>query len=228
MNDEATLGTGVAVSGRRHTVFTVGHSTLDLDSFLNLLKKAGVTAVADVRSSPFSRRSPHFNRNELRAALKEIHVKYVFLGKELGGRPCASNLFCDGVADYEKMALEPAFLKGIDRIAEGSTEHTIALMCSEHNPLDCHRCLLVGRVLTERKIPLEHILSNGKLASQHALEEKLLSLVGSETTDIKDLFATRDELLATAYKLRAKAVAYREPSRELTERATQHWSDHAP
>lgn len=209
-------------------VLTIGHSTLALDSFLNLLKKAGVTAVADVRSSPFSRRSPHFSRDEFRAALKEIGIKYVFLGKELGGRPRASNLYCDGVADYEKMALEPAFLKGIDRVVEGSSEHTIALMCSEHNPLDCHRCLLVGRALAEGKISLEHILSNGKIATQDEIEEKLLALSGAEKKDMKDMFATREELLATAYRSRAKAVAYREPARELTEPATSHWSDHAP
>ncbi|CAH2606305.1 conserved protein of unknown function (plasmid) [Rhodovastum atsumiense] len=205
-------------------VLTIGHSTLALDSFLNLLKKAGVTAVADVRSTPFSRRSPHFSRDEFRAALREIGIKYVFLGKELGGRPRASNLYCDGVADYEKMAVEPAFLKGIERIVKGSNEHTIALMCSEHNPLDCHRCLLVGRALAARKILLGHILSDGKTVTQYQIEEKLLALSGSEN---KDMFATREELLAAAYRSRARSVAYREPARELMAPAAPHWSDHA-
>ena len=113
----------------RARIFTIGHSTLALESFLDLLKKAGVTAVADVRSAPFSRRLPHFSRDNFRASLKKIGIKYVFLGKELGGRPRAQNLYCDGVADYEKMALEAAFLKGINRIVDGSKEHTIGLMC---------------------------------------------------------------------------------------------------
>ena len=151
-------------------VLTIGHSTLALGSFLNLLRKAGVTAIADVRSSPFSRRSPHFSRDDFRASLKEIGIKYVFLGKELGGRPRVQDLYSDGVADYEKMALEPAFLTGIGRVVDGSNEHTIALMCSEHNPLDCHRCLLVGRVLVDRKISLGHILSNGKIVTQYDIE----------------------------------------------------------
>jgi uncharacterized protein (DUF488 family) len=171
MSRETTFGTKVAVSRGRNRIFTIGHSTLDLAHFLNLLKMSGVTAVADVRSSPFSRRSPHFSRDEFRSALKEIEIRYVFLGKELGGRPRSSNLFCDGIADYEKMALQPDFLKGIDRVVAGSNEHTIALMCSEHNPLDCHRCLLVGRVLTERNILLEHILSSGKVATQHEIAD---------------------------------------------------------
>jgi uncharacterized protein (DUF488 family) len=209
-------------------VLTIGHSTLVLGSFLNLLKKAGVTAVADVRSSPFSRRSPHFSRDDFRASLKEIGIKYVFLGKELGGRPSAQNLYCDGVADYERMALEPVFLKGIDRVVDGSKEHTIALMCSEHNPLDCHRCLLVGRVLADRKISLGHILSNGNIATQYDIEEKLLALVGAEEKNMKDMFASREELLSVAYRSRAKVVAFREPVRELTEPTAPHWTDHAP
>jgi uncharacterized protein (DUF488 family) len=214
--------------GEGAKVFTIGHSTLALDSFINLLKTADITAVADVRSSPFSRRFPHFSRDEFRAVLKEIDIRYVFLGNELGGRPRASNLYCDGVADYEKMALEPAFLKGIDRVVEGSNAHKIALMCSEHNPLDCHRCLLVGRALAERNVSLGHILSNGIVAAQHEIEEKLLALSGADKHDMKDMFATREDLLAAAYKSRAKAVAYREPARELKEPAAQHWSDHAP
>ena len=208
-------------------VLTIGHSTLALGSFLNLLRKAGVTAVADVRSSPFSRRSPHFNRDDFRASLKESGIKYVFLGKELGGRPRAQNLYCNGVADYEKMALEPTFLKGIDRIVDGSKEHTIGLMCSEHDPLDCHRCLLVGRALADRKISIGHILSNGNIATQYDIEERLLALVGVQKKDMKDMFASREELLSVAYQSRAKAVAYREPVRELTEPAAAHWTDHA-
>ncbi len=172
------------MSENRNRVLTIGHSTLPLEMFLTMLDRAGVTALADVRSSPFSRRVPHFSRDQFRAALKEHGVKYVFLGKELGGRPRASHLYCDGVADYEKMALEPDFLKGIDRVIGGAREHTIALMCSEHNPLNCHRCLLVGRALSERRISLGHILNSGRLAEQHEIEEKLLGLSGGATDDM--------------------------------------------
>jgi uncharacterized protein (DUF488 family) len=212
------------VSESEIKVLTIGHSTLPLGTFLAMLEKAGVTAVADVRSSPFSRRVPHYSRDEFRASLKEHGIKYVFLGKELGGRPRASDLYCDGVADYEKMALEPTFIKGIDRVISGAREHTIALMCSEHNPLDCHRCLLVGRALTERHVSVSHILNNGKVADHHEIEEKLLSLFGG-TTD--DMFATREERLRKAYRLRSKNAAYREPQREMADSMAQNWDSHA-
>jgi uncharacterized protein (DUF488 family) len=185
-----------------------------LETFLTLLTKAGVTVVADVRSSPFSRRFPHFNRESVRAELKQHDIKYVFLGKELGGRPRADHLYCNGVADYEKMALERAFLKGIERVIAGSNEHRLTLMCSEHNPLDCHRCLLVGRALSERKIRLGHILTSGEIVDQSDIEEKLLSASGDTTGD---MFSTREERLAAAYRLRAKSVAYRKPSLGMAE-----------
>jgi uncharacterized protein (DUF488 family) len=213
------------VSENGNRVLTIGHSTLPLETFLAMLDRAGVTALADVRSLPFSRRVPHFSRDQFRAALKEHGVKYVFLGKELGGRPRASRLYCDGVADYEKMALEPDFLKGIDRVISGAREHTIALVCSEHNPLDCHRCLLVGRALSERHISVGHILNSGRLAEQHEIEEKLLSLFGGATDD---MFATREDRLAKAYRIRAKNVAYREPRPEMAQSTASDRHDHAP
>lgn len=209
-------------NGRR--VLTIGHSTLPLETFLAMLERAGVTAVADVRSSPFSRRVPHFSRDELRVALTARGIKYVFLGKELGGRPRASNLYCDGVANYEKMAQEPDFLKGIERVTSGAREHTIALMCSEHNPLDCHRCLLVGRALAERHLSVGHILNNGEVADQQEIEEKLLTLSGGVTDD---MFATREDRLTKAYRQRAKNVAYREPRPEMAHSRASNRYDHA-
>jgi uncharacterized protein (DUF488 family) len=189
-----------------------------------MLEKAGVTAIADVRSSPFSRRMPHFSRDEFRATLKEHKIEYVFLGKELGGRPRASNLYCDGVADYEKMAQEPSFLKGIDRVISGAKKHAIALMCSEHNPLDCHRCLLVGRALAAKGTSIGHILANGRTAEQEEIEDKLLSLSGGATDD---MFISRNERLAKAYRHRAMNVAYRELQKDLTSPPPQNWYDYA-
>ena len=156
---------GQAVLGNGNRVLTIGHSTMAL-----LQKKEDVTPVADVRTL-FSRRVPHFSREtEFRAALKQNGIKYVFLGRELGGRPRASNLYCDGIADYEKMALQPDFLRGLDRVIEGSKAHNVVLMCSEHNPLDCHRCLLVGRALSDRGVPLGHILNDGKVVGHRDIK----------------------------------------------------------
>jgi len=189
-------------------VFTIGHSTHSWDRFVALLRGAGITAIADVRSSPFSRHHPHFNIAELRAELPLDGITYVFLGKELGGRPREPRYFSEGVADYEKMARAPEFSKGLDRVIEGARKYRIALMCSEHNPLDCHRCLLVGRALAGRGVSVNHILEDGRTVSHPKIEEKLLELSGHLNDDF---FASRSEQLATAYRDQALKVAFEEP-----------------
>jgi uncharacterized protein (DUF488 family) len=189
-------------------VLTIGHSTHPWERFLALLRSANVTAVADVRTSPYSRLYPHFNRDDLREALHSDGISYVFLGKELGGRPSERRFYCEGVADYEKMAQTSEFNKGLDRVIEGAKKYRIALMCSERDPLDCHRCLLVARALAQRGVRVGHILYDGKVVSQDELENKLLGLSGRDT---RDLFAPRAEQLAAAYRERARKVAFAEP-----------------
>ena len=188
-------------------VLTVGHSTLPYDRFLALLLDASVSAVADVRSAPYSRQFPHFNRDILREELRSDRIAYVFLGKELGGRPKDKHLFRNGVADYEKMARTEQFAKGLDRVIEGAKKYRIALMCSEHDPLDCHRCLLVGRALKQRGAAVRHILSSGEIISQDTIETKLLAL--SNRND-DDLFEPIEKRLAAAYRDRASKVAFTE------------------
>jgi len=189
-------------------VLTVGHSALSYERFLSLLRHAEVTAVADVRSAPYSRQHPHFSRDELCAELRLDGISYVFLGKGLGGRPNERRYYNEGVADYEKMAQDPEFSKGLDRVIEGAKKYRIALMCSERDPLDCHRCLLVGRALAQRGIRVSHILGDGRIISHEQIEDGLLKLSGNSDVD---LFAPRPERLADAYRKRARKVAFAEP-----------------
>jgi uncharacterized protein (DUF488 family) len=190
-------------------VLTIGHSTLPYDRFVELLRKADVTAVADVRTSPFSRHFPHFNKNALKDELRTDGIVYSFLGMELGGRPTGRQYYCDGVADYERMARSPDFARGLQRILKGAQKYRIALLCSEHDPLDCHRCLLVGRALAERGVGVKHILANGTIVDHREIEDRLLQSEGRQSTD---LFLSPDERLAEAYRKRARKVAYTEPS----------------
>ena len=103
---------------RLRPILTIGHSRHSLERFIALLEGAGATAVADVRSAPVSRFSPHFNKAALAASLGARDIDYVFLGKELGGRPEQKAMYTQGVADYEKMAASPDFHAGIARLTE--------------------------------------------------------------------------------------------------------------
>jgi len=189
-------------------VLTIGHSTHPQERFIALLRGAGVTAVADVRTAPYSRYSPQFNRDHLRAELDRAGIAYVFLGRELGGRPAARDFYCDGVADYERMAQAPAFKAGLERVIEGARTYRVALMCAERDPLTCHRCLLVGRALAQRGVRVGHILDSGKVVSHGEIENDLLALTGH---DSDDLFAPRAQRLAAAYRDHARKVAFATP-----------------
>jgi uncharacterized protein (DUF488 family) len=191
------------------SVLTVGHSNHSYQNFLSLLKGAEVTAVADVRAAPFSRHSPHFNIQQLREELRLSNVAYVFLGRELGGRPRDRTYYCDNVADYEKMSTAEQFEIGLQRVIEGAKKYRVAVMCSERDPLDCHRCLLIGRALSERGVHVVHILADGSNLTQMKAEEKLLELSGRSTDD---LLMSREERLALAYRDRARKIAFADSS----------------
>ncbi len=184
------------------SVFTIGHSTHSFERFLALLSGAGIEAVADVRTAPHSRFCPQFNKARLDQALRTAGLSYIFLGKELGGRPDDPALYTNGIADFERMAESAAFHDGIERVIAEAREHRLALMCSEKHPLDCHRCLMVARALAARGVGVQHILPDGALVSQNEIEEQLLT--GGED----DLFAPREERLAAAYRARARKVAF--------------------
>ena len=156
-------------------VFTLGHSTHPVLRVIELLQQHGVTAVCDVRSQPYSRRNPQFNREAFGQTLSEVGIAYVFLGKELGGRPEDPACYVDGRVDYERVARTALFAEGMRRLAEEAGKHRVALVCAEKDPADCHRALLVGREARERGWVVNHILADGGLAAQNDVVGGLLS-----------------------------------------------------
>ena len=165
-------------------IYTVGHSTQPFERFLGLLKKHGVTAVADVRSAPYSRFNPQFNREDFRSALKANGIRYVFLGKELGARSDDECCYIDGKVQYKLLAKTPLFQSGISRAIEGAETHKIALMCAEKDPLDCHRTILVARELVSRGAKVTHILQDGSTESHQAAISRLITKLGLGDADM--------------------------------------------
>jgi len=194
-------------------VYTIGHSTHSIERFIELLVSYSVTAVADVRSRPYSRFNPQFNRETLRAALKTRGVSYVFLGRELGARCEDRSCYVDGRVRYDLLARTGPFQEGLTRVAEGAASHRIALMCAEKDPLTCHRAILVCRHLATRGIAAQHVLEDGRLESHDDAISRLLSELGIAE---RDLFRGREQLIAEAYDRRGQQIAYTEnvPSAE--------------
>ena len=186
-------------------LMTIGHSNLPADRFITLLRDSKVSAVIDVRSVPFSRWCPWFSSKPLATGLAAGGLAYLQLGEELGGRPRDPQLYRNGIADYEAMARRPEFRAGLDRIIDETRRHRVCLLCSEREPLDCHRCLLVGRALAERGVTPGHIRADGTIEPHAVTEQRLLKLAGGEA----DLFGDPAARLADAYRRRARAVAAR-------------------
>ena len=134
-------------------LFSIGHSNIPAERFIGLLRHAGVNAIADVRSTPFSRRFPWFSGKNLAAPLTQHGMTYLAYGDTLGGRPRDTALYRDGVADYEAVARQPDFQIGLDRLLADAARSRVCLMCAEREPLDCHRCLLVAWSLAARGLP---------------------------------------------------------------------------
>jgi uncharacterized protein (DUF488 family) len=155
------------------SVWTIGHSNHDLARLIGLLRSARVEAIADVRSQPFSRFSPQFNRGALRAALLGSDLRYAFLGDELGGRPPEQDLYdADGHVLYGQLAKTARFKAGIDRLLGGAERLRVAVLCSEEDPTDCHRRLLVARVITEMGVSVVHIRGDGSTVAEKELSAR--------------------------------------------------------
>jgi uncharacterized protein (DUF488 family) len=193
-------------------IYSIGHSKHPIDRFIGLLQQHGVNALADVRSTPYSRFNPQFNKEKLQAALAAAGIRYVFLGEELGARTKDSSCYDEeGRVSFTKLALTEPFRRGIDRLLTGMQQHQIAIMCAEREPLECHRTILVSRELEKVGVPVTHILQDGSLEPHRQTMTRLASDLELSSTD---LFRTPDELIEDAYEKQASRMAYvRPPSR---------------
>jgi hypothetical protein len=197
-------------------LISVGHSNHDWPAFVALLQRAGVSALADVRSSPYSGRYPYFNREPLANGLREHGIAYVFLGDLLGGRPQPRFLYTDELrVNYEAVRQTEAFQRGLDQLMHGLNANRIGFLCSEEDPLDCHRGLMIAPALCERGFPPWHLRKDGVLETNEEMERRLLKETGVGAGILDGLFAamlTEDErraMLAEAYRRRARSKAYR-------------------
>jgi uncharacterized protein (DUF488 family) len=142
--------------------WTVGHSNHEFEEFAELIRGEQIEFLVDVRSFPYSRFASHFNREELDTAISQLGVRYLFLGGALGGRPEREEHYDgEGHALYGPMSEEPDFVAAIDG--------RLALLCSCGNPRDCHRRLLVGKVLCDRGAELRHIVRDGCVQTERSV-----------------------------------------------------------
>ena len=204
------------------TLFTIGHSNHTLDKFIGLLKQHNITAIADVRSIPFSRFNPHFNREALEASLRRANISYVHMGQQLGARRDEPECFVGKQANYELVAQLPNFRAGIDRLLAGSQHQRIALMCAEKDPITCHRTVLITRAFRHAAITVAHILDSGQLESAAAAEERMMDVT---QTPSADLFQSKEDLINAAYTKLGAQLAWVNESDEGEDYTAQKRAD---
>jgi len=197
-----------------NTIYTIGHSIHETDYFIKLLKKFNINLVLDVRSSPYSKHASQFNREVIGKKLENNGINYNFLGNIFGARQKNPNLYSeDNIVDFDKVKEDYKFKKCINEVIDNINCVNIVLMCSEKEPLDCHRSILISNVFSKRGIDVKHILADGNVETQKSLENRLLKLYGFPTESQKTLCffdEANDSVnhLKEAYKKRNKDIGY--------------------
>ncbi len=156
-------------------IFTIGHSTNTIESFIEYLKNYQINTIVDVRSIPYSRFASQFNKEQLSASLKKVNILYIPMGNNLGARYEEDELlFEDGKVNFSKVVATNQFQEGVYRIKTGiEKNYKIALMCSEKNPIECHRFSLISSYLYKKGYNINHIIGND-IFNHKLLQDKLL------------------------------------------------------
>ncbi|WP_076750475.1 DUF488 domain-containing protein [Desulfatitalea tepidiphila] len=156
-----------------HRIYTIGHSNHETEHFIRLLKMHGITAVCDVRSEPYSKYNPQFNRNSIKQSLGDADVEYFYLGNRLGAWIDDPTCYIDGIVQYDRVGKTKTFRDGLDWIKIESNNYNLALMCGEKEPVGCHRMYLVCRHI-RGEFEIMHILADGNLENNRKAEQRMM------------------------------------------------------
>ena len=137
---------------RGAVLWTIGHSNRSIEQIVALLKEHKIEALVDIRSFPTSK-IEHFKKEEMERWLPGHGIKYVWLGKELGG-------YRQG--GYEAHMKTELFREGIEKLLEFARQKRVCIMCMEKNPKYCHRRFLTA-YLERKSVEVIHILEKGQV-----------------------------------------------------------------
>lgn len=201
-----------------NTLYSIGHSNQTQEEFLALILVHDVNCIVDVRSVPASKYSPQFNLENIRSFLLANNVQYLHFGEEFGARRYDS-IDENGQVNFEMAVKTPAFISGTLRILRGMERgYNIAFMCSEADPLECHRFALVSRYFHDTGIVVQHILKDAKLASHETLEKEMINTFMHSKKyhlpEIDRMFGTytEEDQRRDAYRLKNKEIGYKQQS----------------
>lgn len=197
-------------------IFTIGHSNYSADKLLEMLHVFNIDSVVDIRGTPYSKYNVQFNKETIRQTLINNGYKYIYMAKEFAVQREDKSLYTkEGYADFEKVVDDKDFLNGIERLRVGCKKgYRIALMGAMQDPINCHRCILIGKPLRKAGFNIKHILDDYSLASQEEMEERLLEKYYSNRNQLtfETLLGTepsKEDRIKECYRLSNREIGYR-------------------
>lgn len=164
-------------------IYTIGHSNLHIEQFVDILKKYNIGMVVDIRSVPLSRYYPHFNKDSIAKSLNLASISYIFEGDRLGGRikdkecfmnkqiPSRKNNIAE-LVDFNVLIQRDWFVQGVKNIIELSKKYYVSIVCSEEQPSRCHRNLLIAKYLINLGYNVLHIRGNGEIEEASVIPQQ--------------------------------------------------------
>ena len=197
-------------------IYTIGHSNYSADKLIDMLKFHNINCVVDIRGTPYSKYNIQFNKETIRQTLINHGFIYIYMAKEFAVQRENKSLYLkEGYADFEKVMHDKDFLDGVERLKVGINKgYRIVLIGAMQDPINCHRCILLGRALREEGFNVKHILDDYSLASQEQMEERLLEKYHSNRNQmtfdaLMGTESSKEELLKECYKLSNREIGYR-------------------
>lgn len=170
-------------------IYSIGHGNKKFEDFLKELSSFNIKYLIDVRTSPYSKYNPQYNRELLKNNLEAANITYVYMGDNLGGLPSDRSCYVDGKVSYDLIKDKDFFKEGLSRLIKAyEKDINVAVMCSESKPEECHRSKLIGQELLKKSIAIQHITEPDKTKDQFTVMNELtkgkgvVDLFGNETS----------------------------------------------
>lgn len=191
-------------------IYTIGYSPFTTDDFISILHRENIDVIVDVRSIPFSSRFDSYNRENIQFKLRQENIGYLFFGKEFGARPEDKNLYTNNIADFNKMSNSIDFISGYNRVLNGLLRYNICFMCSEKDPIDCHRSILITNFIKNNidDISITHILPD-KFETQENLDKRVIDIYNKFSYSNSLFSRVKENVKIAAYKYIESKIAYK-------------------
>lgn len=189
-------------------LLTIGYGNAGWAQVERLLWPYRGAVIFDVRSVPRSARHPEFEKAALERSLPAIGLAYAFMGNELGARPSDPTVYQAGRLRYDLLERSVYFRAGMDHLNETLHTCNVVLLCSEADPINCHRAILIGRLSLRHGFEARHISHSGGSESQRQLESRLLQAFGLYSDTLFSEQEDRERLVQQAYAIKEDQIAY--------------------